>query len=121
MMAPTLSTPPDPSPTCETTDVRTQQWIIWSILCDIIEVDGIDELGNWIDHVGFDLTALRDPSDLMAAWLGHYRRGRRYDVDRALNDLLTWPPTANRLASPNARQAKRSMPSAGETTARSVC
>lgn len=80
------------------TKVTEQRGLILSILCDFLEDDRIADFSDWIDHVGFDLTALRYPSDLAAAWLAHYRRGRGYDVDRALNDLLTWPPIAAHIA-----------------------
>ncbi|CAN1577316.1 hypothetical protein MCELHM10_04116 [Paracoccaceae bacterium] len=78
--------------------VRHQCDLILSILCDVLEKDDAIHLGKWFDHVGFDPTALRHNSDLMQAWLGHYRSGRRYDVDRALNDLISWPPIADRIA-----------------------
>jgi len=80
------------------TKEHDQRGIILSILFEFLEDDNIGDLDDWIDHVGFDLTAIRDPADLPAAWLGHYHRGRGYDVDRALNDLLTWPPIAARIA-----------------------
>ena len=80
------------------TKVFDQRRIILSILCDFLEEDRIADLGDWLDHVGFDLTALRYPADLSAAWAAHYRLGRGYDVDRALNDHLTWPPIAARIA-----------------------
>jgi hypothetical protein len=99
MRTPLLDTPLSSfTPDDNLTDVRHQRDLILSILCDVLEQDGAIQLGKWFDHVGFDATALRHNSDLMQAWLGHYRRGRRYDVDRALNDLLSWPPIADRIA-----------------------
>lgn len=88
----------DTDPNVDLTNVNDQRGMILSILCDFLEDDRIADFSDWIDHVGFDLTALRYPSDLAAAWLAHYRRGRGYDVDRALNDLLTWPPIAAHIA-----------------------
>lgn len=94
-----------PSPHVDETDqnvdlakVCEQRGMILSILCDFLEEDRIEDFSDWIDHVGFDLTALRYPADLPAAWLGHYRQGRNYDLDRALNDLLAWPPIAAEIA-----------------------
>jgi hypothetical protein len=78
--------------------VSHQRDRILSILCDVLEQDGADHLGQWFNHVGFDPAAMRDNSDLIPAWLGHYRNGRSYDVDRALNDFLSWPPIADRVA-----------------------
>jgi hypothetical protein len=86
------------SPEVDRMTVRHQCDLILSILCDVLEKDDAIHLGKWFDHVGFDPTALRHNSDLMQAWLGHYRSGRRYDVDRALNDLISWPPIADRIA-----------------------
>ena len=84
----------EPDHNVDLTKVCEQRSMILSILCDFLEEDRIADLGDWVDHVGFDLTALRYPADLPAAWVAHYRLGRGYDVDRALNDLLTWPPIA---------------------------
>lgn len=59
----------------------------------------LDDLVSYLEHVKFDLGAMRDGRDLMPAWLGHYRSAAgRYDVDRACNDLATWPPIASRIA-----------------------
>ena len=88
----------DPDHNVDLTKVCDQRSMILSILCDFLEDDRIADLGDWLDHVGFDLTAIRYPADLPAAWVAHYRRGRVYDADRALNDLLTWPPIAARIA-----------------------
>jgi hypothetical protein len=82
------------------TDVRNQRNLILSILYDFLEEDSIGQLGCWVAHVGFDLNAIRYPADLPAAWLAHYRHGRGYDVERALNDLVTWPPIAEQIALP---------------------
>jgi len=89
-----MSLSPDASLDVDLKDIRNQRDLILSILCDFLEDDRIADLGDWLDHAGFDLTALWYPADLPAAWVAHYRRGRVYDVDRALNDLLTWPPIA---------------------------
>lgn len=95
------------SPEVDRMTVRHQSDLILSILCDILEQDGADHLGKWFDHVGFDPTSLRHNSDLMPAWLGHYRSGRRYDVDRALNDLLSWPPIADLIATLSKEKANQ--------------
>lgn len=84
----------DPDQSVDLTDVREQRGMILSILFDFLEEDRIADFSDWIDHVGFDPNALRYLADLPAAWLGHYRQPRGYDLDRALNDLLTWPPIA---------------------------
>ena len=92
-------------------DVRRQRALILSILCDFFEEDTVDQLAEWCRHVGFDLSALSDNPDLVPAWLGHYRCRRGYDVERALSDLVAWPPIADRIAklskhSPDAAQKK---------------
>lgn len=79
-----------PQPNFSTIDVRQQREILLAILCDFLTDDNVNELGRWCAHVGFDLGALSDPSDLCPAWLGHYRRGRLYDVDQAVSDYLSW-------------------------------
>lgn len=72
-----------------------QAQMIVALLVDLCEPDAIDQLGAYFKHVRFDLSALRRPQDLIAAWLGHYRiRQGRYDVERAFNDLATFPPIA---------------------------
>lgn len=71
--------------------------IILGIFCDFAEKD-VDTLFRYFDHVGFDARVVTDAGDLPAAWLGHYRLKRgHYDVDRACNDLATWPPIASRI------------------------
>lgn len=89
-------TPPAPKTTITT--VHEQRGIILSILEDFLDEDALDRMFQWFDHVGFDIVALRDPHDLGPAWLGHYRRGRGYDMDRVFHDYLTWPPIAQRIA-----------------------
>lgn len=72
-----------------------QAQMIVTLLVDLCEPDAIDQLGAYFEHVRFDLSALRRPQDLIAAWLGHYRiRQGKYDVERAFNDLATFPPIA---------------------------
>lgn len=99
------------------TKVCDQRSMILSILCDFLEDDRIADFGDWLDHVGFDLTAIRYPADLPAAWVAHYRRGRVYDVDGALNDLLTWPPIAARIAFLS-KQPERTVSTSSERTKR---
>ena len=88
----------EPDQNVDLTKACDQRSMILSILCDFLEEDKLADLGDWLDHAGFDLTALRYPADLPAAWVAHYRRGRGYDVERALNHLLTWPPIAAHIA-----------------------
>lgn len=73
--------------------------MILALLDDLCSPETIDELGDYLDHVGFDLLALRRPQDLPVAWLGYYRiRRGLYDVDRAFADLATYPPMAAEIA-----------------------
>jgi len=77
--------------------LQEQKDIIISILADF--ADEADRLIAYLDHIGFDLCALASPHDLGAAVLGHYRiKAGRYDVDRACNDLASWPPIAAEIA-----------------------
>jgi len=71
--------------------------LLTSILSDFLEND-LDNLGAYINHVGFDVDAITDAPELLPAWLGHYRIGQgTYDTDRATMDLLTWPPVAKQV------------------------
>lgn len=57
-----------------------------------------DQLVKYLAHVGFDIEALSDPSQLSDAYLGHYRLGQgTYDTDRATMDLATLPPVSRRI------------------------
>lgn len=71
-------------------DVRQQTAIILDILCHFLTGDRVSQLKSWCDHVGFDITALSQTADFGAAWLGHYRQGRGYSVERAISDYLSW-------------------------------
>ena len=63
-----------------------------SLLTDFIDNDA-ESLIDYLNHVGFDISALSETKDLVPAWFGHYRIGQgTYDTDRAAMDLLTWPP-----------------------------
>lgn len=69
--------------------------LILGILSSFLEEDGLDQLGGYLDHVGFDIGAIRRTQDLPNAWLGHYRlKQGTYDVDRACRDLANFPPIA---------------------------
>jgi hypothetical protein len=61
-----------------------------------------------IDHAGIDLSAAGgDVRRIPAVILGHYRIKKGcYDIDRAANDLLTYPPAAARIAELEAQKAK---------------
>jgi hypothetical protein len=86
-------------------DLREQKGIIISILTNF--ADDAYRLISYLDHIGFDHCALTSPRDLEAAVLGHYRvKVGRYDVDRACNDLATWPPIATRIAELMSKKSK---------------
>ena len=71
--------------------------LLVGLLVDILEND-LENLGTYLEYVGFDASALGKPSDLLPAWLGHYRIGQgTYDAGRAAIDLATWPPVARRI------------------------
>jgi hypothetical protein len=54
-----------------------------------------DTMFRYLKHVGFDFEAISHVQELLPAYLGHYRlRNGTYDVERACNDLATWPPIA---------------------------
>ena len=54
---------------------------------------------SFLDHVGFDLSVIRNVRELPAAFVAKYRlKSGQYDLDRAANDLATWPPVAARIA-----------------------
>lgn len=75
-----------------------QKELILNIFADFTEKP--DELLDFIEHTGMSLRALRDPTDLPELIAGHYRcKKGNYDVDRAANDLLTWPPVASAVFS----------------------
>jgi len=61
-----------------------------------------------IDHCGIDLAACNgDVKQIPNVIAGHYRLAHgRYDIDRAANDLLTFPPVAARIAELDAQKAK---------------
>lgn len=86
---------------------QEQADMIVALLADFCEPEMIDQLGEYLQHVGFDLAALGRPQDLTAAWLGHYRiRQRVYDVDRAFNDLASYPPIASEIVRQQILQRK---------------
>lgn len=79
--------------------VEDQTNLILGILISFLEGDGLQELGDYLQHVGFNICALQRPKDLSSAWLGHYRLKQGvYDVDRACADLASYPPIAARVA-----------------------
>lgn len=86
---------------------QEQASMIVALLADFCEPEMIDQLGDYVQHVGFDLSALGRPQDLTAAWLGHYRiRQGVYDVERAFNDLATYPPIASEIVRQQILQRK---------------
>lgn len=86
---------------------QEQADMIVALLADFCEPEMIDQLGDYVQHVGFDLAALGRPQDLTAAWLGHYRiRQGVYDVERAFNDLASYPPIASEIVRQQILQRK---------------
>lgn len=75
-----------------------QKATILSVLVDFCE-DSVDDMFAYMEHVGFDAASLKSANDLPPAWCAFYRiRGGVYDVERAFQDLATWPPIAARIA-----------------------
>lgn len=57
-----------------------------------------DQFFEYLEHIGFDMAAIRDAKELPAAVLGHYRISKgKYDISRAANDLATFGPIASRI------------------------
>lgn len=80
--------------------------ILIGILIDFAE-DDAENLGPYLEHVGFDIAAIQASKELLPAWLGHYRIGQgTYDTDRALLDFTTWPPIARRIFELQAEKVK---------------
>lgn len=76
-----------------------QKDLILSILVSYFLEDGLDNLGSYLLHVRFDISAIRKPLDLRDAWVAHYRiKPGLYDTERAIEDLITWPPIAAYIA-----------------------
>ena len=76
-----------------------QKGIILSIFADFAESDDDGDLLSFLDHVGFDLRVINDVRELPAAFVATYRlKPGKYDLNRAANDLATWPPIAARIA-----------------------
>ncbi|MEH6740020.1 MAG: hypothetical protein V7695_15970 [Sulfitobacter sp.] len=75
-----------------------QKGIILSIFADFAESDDDGDLLSYLDHIGFDLRAISHVKELPAAFVAKYRlKSGKYDLDRAANDLVTWPPIAARI------------------------
>lgn len=86
--------------------LKEQKGIILEILCDFAGEGTI--VLKYLDHVGFDLRTISHAKQLASAYLGHYRlRNGQYDVDRALDDLVTWPPIASRIVELQAEETER--------------
>jgi len=78
---------------------REQKNIILNFLADFAESDDDGDLLSYLDHVGFDLRVISHVKELPAAFVAKYRlKTGKYDLDRAANDLATWPPIAARIA-----------------------
>jgi len=83
----------------EVLSIEEQKSLILSILTTFLEDEKRGNLTSFVRHVGFDVRVVRTSRDFFPAWLGHYRlKHGLYDVDRACNDLATWPPIAARIA-----------------------
>ncbi len=68
--------------------------LLAGILLDFAE-DGAEQLGKYLVHIEFDISAISSTDELLPAFYGHYRIGQgTYDTDMAAHDLLTWPPIA---------------------------
>lgn len=68
------------------------------------EEDGDEELARFLVHCGVDVDAAPELDNAIAA---HYRLPNgAYDVDRAANDLATYPPVAARIEELMAEKAK---------------
>lgn len=79
--------------------------IILDILVSFLEGEDWTGLGDFLQHVKFDINSFTDPKDFISAWLGHYRvKKGEYDGKRAINDFATWPPIAARIAELRAEQ-----------------
>jgi hypothetical protein len=65
--------------------------------------EGDEELARYILHCGIDIDAAPEIDDAIAL---HYQLpDGTYDIDRAANDLATWPPVAARIAELQAERA----------------
>jgi hypothetical protein len=62
-----------------------------------------------VKHCRIDLAACDGSAkQLMNVIAGHYRIAKgRYDIDRAANDLLTYPPMAEYIEEQKAKKARR--------------
>lgn len=50
---------------------------------------------SYLQHIGFDISAIESHEELVPAVLGHYRvKQGEYDIDRATMDLATYGPVA---------------------------
>lgn len=77
-------------------NIKEDKAFILSMFADLAEQP--DELVKYLQHVGFDFEALTDPKQLPEAIVAHYRtRQGQYDIEKASQDLLTWPPISSRI------------------------
>ena len=79
-----------------------QKAMILAVFADFLEDGngGVDNLIAYCQHCGISLTGVGSGAQgIVEAILGRYQIGaRRYDVDRAVRDLATYPPITRRLA-----------------------
>ena len=75
-----------------------QREFILNIFADF--ADEPETLIDFIEHAGMDLRSLQSAGNLPDMIAGHYRiKKGEYDIDRAANDLLTWPPLTSAVFS----------------------
>ncbi len=88
------------------TSAEMQRGMILSIFFEDKDADGFIAL---VDHCGIDLAACNgDTKQLPNVIAAHYRLKKgTYDIDRAANDLRTFPPISARIRELQKRQARR--------------
>ena len=76
---------------------RQKALILWPF-ADFVANDDVDGLFEYLAHCGIDLRGATRFDGLRDVILLHYQVGaRRYDIDRAANDLRRWPSVAARI------------------------
>jgi DNA/RNA-binding domain of Phe-tRNA-synthetase-like protein len=82
----------------------TDRALILAWFADFQEHDGDEELTRYVVHCGIDIDAAAELDDAIAA---HYRLPSGiYDIERAANDLATYPPIAARIEELRAEKAE---------------
>lgn len=68
---------------------------------DATDDEGVDRLFDYWQHVGLEVADLPlDPAPelICEAFVDHYTDGGEINVNKATNDLATWPPIVARIA-----------------------